>query len=103
MEFRNHPLMRFHGVPTWPPVWSNTTPMDHGKTDRGEIGVLKDCHCNPVVKNICFMFVEHAGQSYVGALVVDDPVFCQQVFSVLRHNIGRRIKEIGSLDLSHTL
>jgi hypothetical protein len=59
--------------------------IHRGKTDRGEVGVLKDCHAI-----LC-----HALQSDVGALVVDDLVFCQQLFSVLPTILAARSKRLG--------
>ena len=58
---------------------------------------------NHAVKNMCFLFIEHKGESYTGALVVNDAAFCRQVFGVLRENLNRPIKEIGDLDMSCTL
>jgi hypothetical protein len=33
----------------------------------------------------------------------DDATFCCQIFTLLKPNVGRPIKEIGDLDGSHTL
>jgi hypothetical protein len=33
----------------------------------------------------------------------DDARFCCQIFTRLKSNVGRPIKEIGDLDVSHTL
>ncbi len=33
----------------------------------------------------------------------DDPRFCSQIFTILQANVDRSIKDIGDLDLSHTL
>jgi hypothetical protein len=98
--------MRFHGMSTWPPVWTNTAvsqKRDKRQILRGERGILKNASMNNAVNNICFLFVEHNGEQYAGALVVDDAVFCRQVFDILRENLERPIKEIGDLDLSRTL
>jgi hypothetical protein len=58
---------------------------------------------NGAVKNICFLFIEFASESYVGALAIDDAALCQQLCYMLKENIGRPIADIGALDISHTL
>jgi hypothetical protein len=40
---------------------------------------------------------------FVGTLIFDDVAFCRQIADLLRDYIGHSIKEIGDLDLSHTL
>ena len=45
--------------------------------------------------------MEHEGRMYTGALLFDDAVFCEQIFDLLETCIGRSIKEIGGLDVSH--
>jgi hypothetical protein len=99
MQLRSHPLMRFAGTASWPPVWTSTSPEQ--SRIAGEVGVLKSCTCNDRVENLCFLFIEHEGQPYVGALVLDDPAFREQVFSVLKQNMNRPIAEIGGLDLPY--
>ena len=103
MELRDHPQMRFHGLRTWPPIWSNTTALNQRKLLYGEHGVLKQCCTNKAVTNICFLFIEADGEFYCGALVVDDVTFCNQLLTIFNQHIGRTIAEIGRLDLSHTL
>jgi hypothetical protein len=49
-----------------------------------------------------FLIVEHCGAEYIGALLLNDPVFCQEIFEVLLVHIGKTIQEIGDIDLSYT-
>ena len=100
MELRSQPYIRFHGLPTWPPVWNKTSLPGWGKTITGEVGVLKRCSMHSAVNNICFLFIEQEGESYCGALVLDDPALCRQLLTVFNQNIGQSIAKIGSLDLS---
>jgi hypothetical protein len=39
----------------------------------------------------------------MGSVHLDDPAFCYELFTLLKSNVGRSIKEIGDLDLSSTL
>ena len=45
----------------------------------------------------------HNGRTYMGAVGFDGSVFCRQLYSLLKLKVGLSIKEIGDLDLSHTL
>src|SRR5262245_3719142 len=103
MQLRDNPFIRFHGVPTWPPIWTNTTEAHRGTTINGEVGILKGCSMNKLVKNMCFLSIEFEGEPYAGALVLDDAVLCHQICYILQQNIGCSIADIGALDMSHTL
>jgi hypothetical protein len=102
MKLRDHPLMmRASGFPNWPPKWTTT----HLKDDKpiGEVGILEDVMMTDPIKNKVFMWIQWEGVRYVGFLSFDDVSFCSQIYTLLKANIGRSIKEIGDLDLSHTL
>ena len=102
MELRNHPLMVRYGIPNWPPIWTPADPRDGKSSLRGEIGSLKYVLCRASEKT-CFLITTHDGAGYVGSLLFDDVAFCQQIAKLLETCIGRTIKEIGDLDLSHFL
>lgn len=100
MLLRDHPLMRYRGVPSWPPVWTWVSGAAN-KRPEGEIGILRDV----VPSNIepadrCFIHVEIDEASYMGCLLIDDTAFCRQVVDLLLANRNRPISEIGSLDLA---
>ena len=105
MELRNHPLVIYRGLPSWPPIWTPANPKSHLKSLRGEIGRLEYVLQNKRFKgsNRCFLIIEHEGQPYVGCLFVNDDVFCAQLIAVLQDHAGFTIKEIGDLDLSFML
>jgi hypothetical protein len=103
MLLREHPLMSYHGVPSWPPIWTWTDGLEK-KRERGEIGILKGVTlANVQPADRCFLFIEHEGLSYIGCLLFDDTSFCGQVAKLLKGYYNRSIAEIGSLDLSSTL
>ena len=102
MELRNHPLMSHYGIPNWPPVWTPANPRDDKPSLRGEIGVLKYVLCQSS-GNTCFLMIAHDGGGYIGSLLFDEGLFCQQIGKILETCTGRTIKEIGDLDLSHLL
>ena len=55
------------------------------------------------IDNKVFMFIQYQGFRYMGFIGFDDPAFCFQISTLLKANIGRSIKEIGDLDVSHLL
>jgi hypothetical protein len=104
MLLRNHPLMHYRGVPSWPPDWIWTDGLDN-KCPKGEIGVFRRvAQSNIQPSNRCFLFIDYEGSSYIGGLTVDDHAFCARIVRLLQeHCCNRPIAEFGSLDLSHTL
>jgi hypothetical protein len=103
MLLRDHPLMSYHGVPSWPPVWTWKDGRQK-KFHRGEIGILKAVTISNIQSaDRCFLYIEHKGSSYIGCLLFDDSTFCGQVVRLLQGYCNRPIAEIGSLDLSATL
>jgi hypothetical protein len=104
MLLRNHPLMSYHAIPSWPPVWTFTGGLEKKHPRRGEIGILKAVTISNVKPaDRCFLHIEHKGSSYVGCLLIDDQAFCSQILNVLQGHCGLRIADIGSLNLSYTL
>jgi hypothetical protein len=102
MKLRDHPLMRYHGVPNWPPTWLWIDGVERKR--RGEIGTLKAVTLSKLKPaNCCYLYIDHEGSSYVGSLLFDDIAFCSQIVKLLRDSLNRPIAEIGSIDLTHTL
>ena len=92
--------MSYHGIPNWPPVW---TQMRFGdvKIVKGEVGVLIYVHAGGAV-NTSYLVIEHENQNYSGSLVFDDGPFCRQIVDLLQRYCGRSVKEIGDLQVSFT-
>jgi len=102
MELRDHPLVSYRRLPSWPPTWSPAKPRTDLKPLHGEIGRLS--YTLPGAKSDrFFLVIEYEGHPYVGCLFVNDDVFCAQLIAVLQDHAGSTIKEIGDLDLSFTL
>lgn len=98
MMLRAHPLMNYRGLPNWPPLWCRT-----GKPSlTGEIGVLTSADSDRTGKR-CYLSMEFQGERYFGTLLFDDSTFCWYICKTLKNRIGLTIKEIGELDLAHTL
>jgi hypothetical protein len=102
MELRNHPLMRYYGMPVWPPKWSPTE-QPSNKILRGEIGILKRVSYSSMTGFACHLYIEYEGRNYIGTILMDDAAFCRQLYFVLQRHAEHSLDEIGSLDLSYTL
>ena len=99
MLLRDHPLMSYNGVPSWPPEWVWTNGGED-KRPKGEIGIFRGVvESNVQPSNRCFLFIDYEKSSYIGGLTVDDHDFCTQIVSFLQQHYNRTISEIGDLDV----
>src|SRR5262245_2876752 len=95
--------MAYHGVRNWPPIWTWASGLENNRP-KGEIGTLTKVELSNILPaDRCFLYVEHEGSSYIGCLLFDDRNFCGQVATLLQNHRNKRISEIGSLDISHTV
>ena len=103
MLLRNHPLMMYNGIRSWPPVWVWKGGNDNSNP-KGEVGILREVGLSRVPPNYgCSLIMEHLGAEYIGALLLNDRAFCRLVFDALLQNRFKPISEIGGIDLSYTL
>jgi hypothetical protein len=103
MQLRDNPaLIRKSGYPSWPPKWTTT---HHDKDDKpiGEVGTLESVMMSNLIDNKIFLFMQCEGLRYMGFMGFDDLPLCNELYRLLKSNVGLSIKEIGDLDLSHTL
>jgi hypothetical protein len=103
MLLREHPLISYKGIPSWPPTWTWTDGLEN-QHPRGEVGILRAVALSKVQPpDRCFLYIEHEGSSYIGCLLFDDSAFCDQVTRLLQGYCNRRVAEIGSIDVSYLL
>jgi hypothetical protein len=103
MLLRHHPLFSYHGMLTWPPVWTWTDGAEN-KRPRGEVGILKAVGLSDVQPaDRCFLSIEHKGSRYIGCLLIDDGGFCHQIVKLLQAHCNHSIAEIGGIDVSYPL
>jgi hypothetical protein len=100
MLLRDHPLMSYKGMPSWPPAWIWTDGLEKNHPS-GEIGVFRRVvESNIQPSNRCFLFIDYQESFYIGDLTVDDHAFCTQMVRFLQgHCYNRPIAEIGGLEL----
>jgi hypothetical protein len=97
VKLRDHPLLLYHGVSSWPPVWA-WIGLSQNKYPQGEVGILKKVSADPVLKR-CFLKIEYDDDLYMGCLLVSDSSSCQQLSGILQQRLGWTIEQIGGLDL----
>jgi hypothetical protein len=86
----------------WPPVWTLAATRNGSvRTLVGEVGVLKYAHSNSLMSNKCFLVIDFQEEAYIGRLIFNDHPFCGQISNLLRAYIGRPMKEVGDMDVSH--
>ena len=103
MLLREHPLFSYHGMHSWPPVWTWMGGGDN-RRPRGEVGILKRVEKSHVLPaNRCFLHIDYEDSSYIGCLLCCDEGFCKSIVRVFEVNLNKTIAEIGSLDISRLL
>lgn len=102
MKLRDHPLVSFAGLPSWPPIWVTVENRTVVKR-KGEFGTLLEVRMQELMNNKIFLFIEHNDVRYTGCLLIQDPAFCHQLYRRLQDYVGRPVGEIGNLDLTSTL
>src|SRR5262245_13795597 len=106
MHLRDHPLLSYRGLPNWPPSWVQTDGLRDIATPTliGEVGTLTQVLLSRIEpRTRCFLLIDFKEQPYMGTLLFDDATFCRQVHGLLQQHLGESIRQIGNLDVSHTL
>ena len=52
-----------------------------------------------VADDILFIAIDYQDRRYMGAMLLDSPALCRQIYLLLQSHIGVSIKEIGDLEL----
>jgi hypothetical protein len=103
MKLRDHPLMTYHGMRMWPPIWV-WNGGKHDKPIEGEAGILRDVRLSTVPPNDKFLLlIDHEDGDYTSCLRFDDPAACQRVYELIKTCCGSSIQDIGDLDVSDIL
>jgi hypothetical protein len=99
MKFREHPLVTYHGMRMWPPIWV----WAGGKNDKpieGEAGILREVRLSDVANGRLFLIINYEGSDYMSWLQFDDPSCCHQVYELMHSCVGLKIQQIGDLDVT---
>src|SRR5262245_38682915 len=104
MLLRDHPLMVYNGIRSWPPLWMWKGGIHQPTNPKGEVGILLSVALSNIPpRSTCLLIMEHLGAQYIGALLLEDQAFCRVVYDVLLQNRFKQIRDIGGIDLSYTL
>ena len=102
MKLRDHPLMSYHGVHNWPPVWVSLYDNDDALR-RTEFGVLTEVRESQFGGDRIVLLMEYNQNTYGAALTFADLAFYKQILELMKSCIGSTIKDIAEIDLTHTL
>jgi hypothetical protein len=104
MQLRDHPLLTYRGIRSWPPVWTLIRGNDTGRP-RGEVGTLKEIHVSAISPtansgatrsyNRIFLFIDHDRKGYLGCLMMENRAFCEHLAKLLCDHYGHTVAEIG--------
>lgn len=97
MKLKDHPLMKHHNVPNWPP--SYLTPAYRQELIE-EFGILRAVTLDARMPNRCFLMVEMDGLAYVSGLKFDHSAFRTRFVNTINVHLNRPMKEIGELEVS---
>jgi hypothetical protein len=78
-------------------------PAEKNERPRGEVGVLIRVEPSVVEDRSLFLTIQYNDSEYMGCLSFDDPVFCQEIYNLLKSLYRYSISEVGELDIRHTL
>ena len=95
---RDHPLMSYRGMASWPPVWCRKGEQ----TLSGEIGILVNADSDRSGKK-SYLTIDFENRRYLGTLLFSEEKMCWFITRALKNRLGLSIKEIGDLDMSFTL
>jgi len=102
MKLRDHPLVKQHLIPQWPPVWVSLDDEDERRS-RSVEGVLTEVR-EPISRSDGIVLImDHNDNRYGSILIFSDLAFRRQVFELLKDSVGLSIQQIGDIDLSYTL
>ncbi|MCL4461334.1 MAG: hypothetical protein M1297_06460 [Nitrospirae bacterium] len=100
-SLRDHPKMRYHGVPTWPPGWGGEY-QSYDVFPRGEEGILlkvDKIEADAKYPERLGLTIQYRGRPYYGELWVEDSYFLAKIHGILQENIGTNLMTIGQLEI----
>src|SRR5262245_66536751 len=99
MKLRDHSLMRYRGISSWPPTWVG---RDAKKSQQlsGELGILRNVIQSKMKQPTrLYLTIEHEGEEYLGALSFDDQLACRKAYRLLLNHRGELIRKVGEIDV----
>lgn len=101
MKLRDHPLLSYRGVSSWPPVWVGKDAR-RLKPPKSEEAILKDVVSSKTAPfTRCYLMIEHEEEEYLGSVLFDDHFACRQIYRLLLNHRGEPIRKVGEIDVPH--
>ena len=91
MKLRDHPLMSYGGLPSWPPLLLRMDEPEIGTLTHVRIDELSDCRI--------ILRIYDGKTEYLGYLMFDDDEFCLRVYDLLKRHVGKPVKDIGDIEI----
>jgi hypothetical protein len=87
--------LKWRGLPMWPPEWRFS---DQGV---GEEGVLEAVTLRVDLQpKLISIVANHRGDIRKGVMLMDELTHLEALYSTLRRNVGRPLREIGDLEIN---
>jgi beta-galactosidase GanA len=102
MKLRDHPLVRQHLIPQWPPVWVSLNNEDERISGSDE-GMLTEVRESISRSDGIVLIMHHNNNRYGSILLFSHLGFCGQIFELLKDCVGLSIQQVGDIDLRYTL
>ena len=101
MRLREHPKLRWHGQPTWPPAFGG----NYAGTERfpqGEQGILRDVKISPsyVATESVSLMIDFEGHPFSAELFFDDADFLKALYPKLCECVGQPISTVGDMEVN---
>jgi hypothetical protein len=94
--------MSFRGHQNWPPVWTCVS-VAEDRHVKGEMGILKKVEYRDVGDlSVCFLWMEHEKEEYIGCFVFTDSSFARLVHGLLEVHLEHSVEEIGGIEIGET-
>ncbi len=97
MNLRDHPMMKHHGAPNWPPA---ILTHEFRQERIEEFGIVTHISADPRDPRKCFLMLEFDRLGYASCLQFDDQRFCLRFIDTIKGHLNKSIREIGELDVS---
>jgi hypothetical protein len=69
------------------------------KEPKGEVGILRDVRRYEATTSRCFLVIEHEQELYVGCIHLENRLLGDEIYELLRKEIGQSIPRIGAIDI----
>lgn len=83
----------------WPPTWLTVT-LISPPAPAGQVGILINAHPSRINSRRIFVWIEHDQVRYLGIIDLEDGELCQRLIELLQRNYGKKIQEIGDMEIA---